>query len=133
MANKYVWLSLDPIRRKIDFYPKSIATRIEKSYNESKDNFPACCILGSDFFNATIHFHDVNSFYQTTPGMSLGRAGFKQPGYRSVLRYPIFDSTKSVVIFAKQVHYEWRITNDLESEISFDENIPNDYIITSDH
>lgn len=33
MANKYVWLSLNPVRRKIDFYPKSIATRIEKSHS----------------------------------------------------------------------------------------------------
>lgn len=131
--NKYVWLSLDPGRRKIDFYPKSIAARIEKCYNESKNNFPDSCVLGSDYFNSTIHFHSKNSFYQTTPGMSLGRCGFKQPGYRSVLRYPIFDMTKSIIVFGKEVNGEWRITNEMESECKFDEKIPINCIITSDH
>lgn len=106
---------------------------IEKSYNDSKGNFPSCYVLGSDLFNATIHFHHENSFYQTTRGMSMGRAGFKQPGYRSVLRYPIFDSTKSIVIYAKAVHSEWRTTTEIESEIKFDKEIPSDCIITSDH
>ena len=133
MANKYVWLSLDPVRCKIDFYPKSIANKIEKNYNNTEDNFQDYCVLGSNFFNATIHFHRKEYLYQTTPGMSLGRAGFKPPGYRSVLRYPIFDSTKNIVVYGKRVYGEWRITNEIDSEIKFDEKIPNDCIITSDH
>ena len=34
MANYCVWLSVDPLRRKIDFYPKPIAKRIEKAFQE---------------------------------------------------------------------------------------------------
>lgn len=131
--NKCIWLSVDPVRKKLDFYPYSIANRIEKIYNDSKDEFPASCVLGSNFHNATIHFHSENNFYQTTPGASMGRMGFKQPGYRSVARYPIFNSTKNIVVFAKLVHSEWRITNESESDYKFDEEIPTDCIITSDH
>lgn len=34
MSCEIAWLSVDPVRRKVDFYPRSIAQRIEKSYNE---------------------------------------------------------------------------------------------------
>ena len=34
MTTNCVWLSVDPVRRKVDFYPKAIAARIQKSYNE---------------------------------------------------------------------------------------------------
>ena len=27
------WVSVDPVRRKVDFYPRAIALRIEKSYH----------------------------------------------------------------------------------------------------
>ena len=82
-----VWLSVDPVRRKIDFYPRAIASRIEQSGTERDPRTAAACVLGSDFFNATVHFHPSGSCYQTTPGISMGRAGFKQPGYRSVKRH----------------------------------------------
>tara|TARA_Y100000389_G_scaffold126785_1_gene124115 strand:+ start:75 stop:566 length:492 start_codon:yes stop_codon:yes gene_type:complete len=80
------WLSINPVLKKIDYYPKAIAMRIEKAYDERDIYAPSCCVLGTDLFNATIHFHHSGSCYQTTPGMSMGRAGFKQPGYRSVKR-----------------------------------------------
>ena len=70
------WLSIDPVRKKVDFYPKNIALRIEKSYSEREAYTVKQCILGTAFFNATIHMHPSGTFYQTTPGMSLGRAGF---------------------------------------------------------
>ena len=87
---------------------------------------PSACVLGSDFFNATIHFHPSGSCYQTTPGMSMGRAGFKQPGYRSVKRVERpAEPAEPIKIFAKQVHGEWRIANsETESELTFSERMP---------
>jgi hypothetical protein len=38
---------------------------------------PNQIVLGKDFFNCTIHFYTSETCYQTTPGMSMGRAGFK--------------------------------------------------------
>ena len=46
--------------------------------------------MGSDFFNATIVFNsNSDKFYQQTPGVSFGRAGFKQPGFRNVQRFKL--------------------------------------------
>lgn len=117
------WLSVDPVRCKLDFFPRAIAARIEKSYQERDAWSTSSCVLGSDFFNATVHFHPSGSSYQTTPGMSMGRAGFKQPGYRSVKRVVKPDNGR-VKIFSKQVHGEWRIAREAESEITFDEVVP---------
>lgn len=123
------WLSVDPVRRKVDFYPKPIAARIEKAFQERVAGVPSACILGTDFFNATVHFHPSGSCYQTTPGMSMGRAGFKQPGYRSVKRV-VKDGNSRVEIFAKQVHGEWRIANGAaDSEAKFEETMPEDCLV----
>ena len=45
------WLSIDPVMRKVDFYPKNIAVRIEKCYSEREPYSAKACVLGSDFFN----------------------------------------------------------------------------------
>jgi len=37
MANHCVWLSIDPVRRKVDFYPKPIAKQ-NQQYANSKHN-----------------------------------------------------------------------------------------------
>lgn len=129
--SQIVWASVDPVRRKVDIYPKAIATRIEKSYTERDPWMPSTCVLGSDFFNATIHFHPSGSKYQTTPGMSMGRAGFKQPGYRSVKRCEVYNG--NIIIYAKQVHGEWRITNEIDSELRFEESPLTENIITTDY
>lgn len=125
------WLSVDPVRRKIDFYPRAIAMRVEKAFNERDQFSPSACVLGSDFFNATVHFHPSGSCYQTTPGMSMGRAGFKQPGYRSVKRMvKPADGSGRVIIYSKQVHGEWRIAANAEdSEVTFDESWPSDCMV----
>lgn len=125
------WLSVDPVRRKVDFYPKAIALRIEKAYHE-RDRFNTSeCVLGKDFFNATVHFHPSGSCYQTTPGMSMGRAGFKQPGYRSVMRH-VNDGSGQVIVLSKQVHGEWRIAaNESDAEVKFDEAVPVDSLVES--
>ena len=128
--SKVCWLSIDPVRRKVDFYPRSIALRIEESYNHRDSMSLSRCILGNDFFNATIHFHQSGSCYQTTPGMSMGRAGFKQPGYRSVKRIVKDPSSSQITIYSKQVHGEWRIASNYDDyEIRFDETIPQDCIV----
>ena len=124
------WLSIDPVRRLVDFYPKNIAVRIENSYSKRQPYTHQPCVLGSDFFNATVHFHCSETYYQTTPGMVLGRAGFKQPGYRSVKRI-IVPESKVIDVYTKQVDGECRIAaTELESERKFTETIP-DYVIIS--
>ena len=123
-----VWLSVDPVRRKVDFYPKELAKRIEKVYQDYyvlKISDVTECVLGKDFFNATINLQFNNSFYQTTPGSYFGpRGGSKQPGYRSVKRV-IVPENKYVEIFAHTVHGEWRITNsEIQAIVKFMEKIP---------
>lgn len=131
-----VWLSVDPDRRKVDFYPKLIAERIEKSFNEQYDSIkmgiPTTCVLGVDFFNATVHFKIDGNCYQTTLGFNMGRAGFKQPGYRSVRRMPV-PNNKTIQVFTKQIHSELRITNtEIYSEKTFNEKVPDGCIIKGD-
>ena len=130
--SEIVWASVDPVRCKVDIYPKMIALRIEKSYTERDASRLSTCVLGSDFFNATLHFHPSGNHYQTTTGISFGRAGFKQPGYRSVKRCPVVNGT--ITIYSKQVHGEWRITNsELDSEITLTNNPNSCDIITTDN
>lgn len=134
-SNFVTWCSIDPVRRKVDVYPKSISMRLEKSYKERDTHVPCQCVLGKDFFNATVHFHHSGSLYQTTPGMSMGpRAWLKQPGYRSVKRICIDNRDSIITIYSKQVNGEWRIARDvLDSEISFNERITRDlWIETTD-
>lgn len=134
-TNYATWCSVDPVRGKVDVYPKSISMRIEKSYQERSVTAASACVLGRDFFNATIHFHPSGSVYQTTPGISLGRAGFKQPGYRSVKRICTSDPNMLITIYGKQVYGEWRIAvNEVDSEIQFQETISRDlWFETSDN
>lgn len=130
------WASIDPMRKRVDMYPKHVALRCEKSYGERDKWEPQSCVLGSDFFNATVHFHPSGSLYQTTPGLSMGRAGFKQPGYRSVMRIAINDEHTDAsvyTIYSKQVHGEWRNAYSQEdSETTFEETIAQEFIIDSD-
>ena len=130
MTNYCVWLSIDPVRRKVDFYPRPIATRIERAFQERDMYVPNQIVLGKDFFNSTIHFHTSGSCYQTTPGMSMGRAGFKPVGYRSVKRFNINLSDEYIDVYSKQVHGEWRIAaSEFDSEIKFHEKIDKNCVI----
>jgi len=115
VPQKACWLSLDPVNVKIDCYPRAISAQLEKSFSERDPKEPSTCVLGSDFFNATVHFHPSGMCYQTTPGMSMGRSGFKQPGYRSVKRYvkPAHDKDNTVHVYCKQASLgQWRLTTD---------------------
>ena len=130
MTNHCVWLSVDPLRRKVDFYPRPIATRIEKAFQERLEYIADKLVLGSDFFNSTIHFHPSGTCYQTTPGMSMGRGWFKQPGYWSVKRININSTDEYIDVYSKQVHGEWRIAaSEFDSEIKFHEKIDKNYVI----
>jgi len=133
-TNFVTWCSIDPVRRKVDVYPKSISIRIEKSYNERDPHVTCQCILGKDFFNATVHFHHSGSLYQTTPGMSMGRSVFKQPGYRSVKRICVNNPQDIISIYSKKVNGEWRLAHSsTDSEICFAEKITRDlWIETSE-
>ena len=131
--SRIVWLSVDPVRKKIDYYPKSIAERIEAEYQIRDPTIHSTCVLGSDFFNATINFHNSRTIYQTTPGMSIGRAGYKQPGHRSVKRI-VLNEDNTFVLHCKYVSGELRITNIvLEYEKEFAEVAPSACIIDSDN
>lgn len=127
-----VWVSLDPTTNKVIYYPKTIATIIERSYNKSKldHHISSSCFLGSDFFNATVNFNSSGIHSQTTPGISLGRSAFKIPGFRSVKRCIVTDET--ITIHTKQMNREWRITNlEVSSEKTYTEiPSPNHIIIT---
>ena len=102
MAANVCWLSLDPVRCKLDYYPRVIAEQIEAAYSSAAEQ----CVLGADFFNATVHFQNGAAF-QTTPGQHFGRGGHKQPGYRTVKR--VLKEEGAVTIPGKRVHGEWRM------------------------
>jgi hypothetical protein len=128
-----VWLSVDPVNKRVDFYPKIFAQKLEEAFTKYEiqraDNYFSCS-LGPDFFNATVHFNK-GSFYQTTPGLSLGRAGFKQPGYRSVKRV-IVPVDRKIKILCKFIHEELRITQDnLDYDKEFNIDLPEENIIKS--
>lgn len=115
--SKIIWLSVDPTNGNINYYPLNIANKIEKNYKRNE----LLCELGKDFYNATIHFKinpaNLNLFsYQTTQGVSLGRAGYKYPGYRSVKRITILDDN-TITIYTKKIEREWRIVNEYEPNV----------------
>jgi hypothetical protein len=126
--SRVCWASIDPVRKQINFYPKIFGSKIEKSYL----NTDIKCDLGTNFFNATINFHHNGIISQTTPGINMGRVGYKQPGYRSVMRI-IVPENNECRIYAKYIHNELRHTNfEDDSDRTFNETIPLDTIIDSE-
>jgi len=130
MTTQIVWLSLDPVRKQIDYYPAYIANMLENSYNNSENN----CHLGREFFNATVHFNtdeSNNGFYQTTNGAYTGRGGFKPPGYRCVKRIILDENNRNIQIYSTKTYYnEWRIIEEhYDSMYTFNLIIPDEFII----
>ena len=80
-------------------------------------------VLGKLFFNATVHWNTLH-YWQTTPGLTMGRFGFKQPGYRSVFRKVFNYDVNEISIPTCILHGEYRITND---------NLSNDYLICKEN
>lgn len=111
-----VWLSLDPVRGSIDYYPRVFARKLEEAYQRGDD----ACVLGQDFFNATIHFAEM---FQTTPGQHFAR-NYKVPGYRTVRR---LEEGDPITLFAKRTHGEWRLCKEDESERTFTAPFPTHY------
>eukprot|EP00316_Scyphosphaera_apsteinii_P023791 CAMPEP_0119308820 /NCGR_PEP_ID=MMETSP1333-20130426/12786_1 /TAXON_ID=418940 /ORGANISM="Scyphosphaera apsteinii, Strain RCC1455" /LENGTH=337 /DNA_ID=CAMNT_0007312677 /DNA_START=161 /DNA_END=1174 /DNA_ORIENTATION=+ len=111
-----------------------MAQRLEASLSAGEDQ----CVLGVDFFNATVHFQSNGACYQTTPGQHMGRSGFKAPGYRSVRRMllPVSSGQGSelrVTVYGNRVHGEWRLVDlQEESEWTFDEAAPNACLLAAD-
>lgn len=132
MSSYCLWISVDPVRCKVDVYPKPIAIKIEKAYKERNTLNSNKLVLGNDFFNSTIHFDSSGLCYQTTPGIYMGRNGFKQPGYRSVQRLNINLTDEYFDIYSKQVNGEWRICNYSDSNITFHEKIDKNCLIETD-
>ena len=110
-TTKVVWLSLNPIKNEINFYPYQIANKIENKYNQRNINVVSLCELGDDFFNATVYFHPCNGCYQTTPGINQGIYGSKPPGMRSVKRIELTSTMKDLEILTKKYYKDWRIIN----------------------
>ena len=130
MTYHCIWLSVDPVRRKVDFYPRPIATIIERAFQERDMHVPNQIVLGKDFFNCTIHFHTSGICYQSTPGMSMGRVRFKKPGYRSVKRININSTDKYIDIYSKKINGEWMICSTyLDSDITFHKKIDKNCVI----
>lgn len=131
---KTVWISLDPIFNKIDFYPAHIAKQIENEYSKRTRKKNIICKL-ENFFNATIHLDSDNHFYQTTPSSYLGRGNYKPPGYRNVKRIELFSESNIYQISIKTYksgHDSWRICNILQqSQEILNEVVPDDVIIES--
>jgi hypothetical protein len=148
MSTNIVWLSVDPVNHKIDYYPKEIAKKIENEYKKfinnnndfnnndfNNNNLINKCILGTSFFNATVHFNKQdNNFFQTTPGFGSGRFSGKPPGYRSVKRIEFLENDE-INILCKFNNNELRICKD--NEINFDKVfkiiIPKEYILKNDN
>ena len=134
--NGVCWFSLCPVNGKVDIYPEFIAKRIEQAYSDGEEK----CVLGSDFFNATILLNDIgnNNFFQTTLGLGggYGRFGGKPRGLRSVKRVTL-DSSKQIIVHAKKINYEWRIvtdTNDLLNDfniVTLNETVPDINILSN--
>ena len=103
-TTKVVWLSLNPIKNEINFYPYQIANKIENKYNQRNINVVSLCELGDDFFNATVYFHPSNGCYQTTPGINQGIYGSKPPGMRSVKRIELTSTMKDLEILTKKYY-----------------------------
>lgn len=130
-----VWLSVDPFWKRVDFYPRFIAEKIEKTLQENiediKLNKKIQCQFDSDFYNATINLNNSGYFYQTTPGISFGRSGYKNPGFRSVRRL-LVPLNKKITILCKFIGSELRIIDfDEKYDIKFEENIPEENIVNS--
>ncbi len=104
-----IWASIDPIRKKVDIYPRWVSNKIEEQINIMKyEKDPYKTIhLGSDFYNATLHLKPNEYYYQTTPGCYGIRGVGKEPGYRKFLPIDVIDGKYN--IYANFVSQQWRI------------------------
>ena len=139
MSNKIVWLSFDPVAKKIDYYPTNKAVKLEEEFSNcmSRRNRDYNSVfLGSDFYNATVCFNNYSNMYQTTPGVYMARGGGKQPGFRTVKRVIIDENENEdeskITLHIKNVNGEWRISNLPDRHTTtFSEVVSSRYIMSS--
>jgi len=114
------WVSLDPVKCTIDFYPPKLSQKIENNFIKFKNtnvkkepNF----YLGSNFFDATIHYSSNNNsyHYQTTPIKYRPCIQSYRPGYRIVKRINLKSKNDIVILYAKKYNDEWYIIDDINS------------------
>lgn len=108
MTTRIVWLSLDPVRCKVDLYSPTCARLIEAAYADGKADEVE---LGGNCFDATVRFQRENNrvvAFQTTPPFQGFRGDYKPPGYRTVRRMH-WNGNGALTVHAKRVHGEWRL------------------------
>tara|TARA_B100000035_G_C20805481_1_gene467519 strand:- start:210 stop:605 length:396 start_codon:yes stop_codon:yes gene_type:complete len=123
--NGTIWVSVDPVKNKVDVYPRWISNKIQEelTYNHNARHDYIVIPLGSGFFNATIHLKNGN-YYQTTPPIIAFRGVKKEAGYRVILPIQVIDGCFTV--YTKCVEGEWRICkNRLDSTNTFCETLIN--------
>tara|TARA_Y100000816_G_scaffold64863_1_gene43080 strand:+ start:9631 stop:10674 length:1044 start_codon:yes stop_codon:yes gene_type:complete len=126
MSKRVVWVSLDPIHLKVDFYPKYISQKLENWYCEMGTNYnETYCILGKDYSNSIVHVSSTGIYFQTTPPLYIGRIKYKNVEYRSVKRFEIGNSNQ-INVFVKKIINEWRITQTQHnSDLGLNVNVDN--------
>ena len=118
------WISLDPVKCEINFYPRIIANLIETTYKNSENI--SVCKLGSDFYN----IDPEGNHYQTTTGVSILGSEYKTPGYRSVKRIVKSENSQSITIYANFINRElFIIEPDDDADMIFTEIIPQECLI----
>ena len=97
------WVSIDPVKGDINFYPKEFAKRIEDVFTARNPIKISSCELGKEFFHATVHFHE-NSIYQTTPV-----TGYRRAGFRSVKRVSNINTGDILKLWISEPQGEYRL------------------------
>lgn len=111
MTTRIVWLSLDPVRCRVDLYSPTCARLIEAAYADGEADKVE---LGGDCFDATVRFQREDGrvvVFQTTPPFHGFRGDFKPPGYRTVRRMH-WDGDGPLTVHARRAHGEWRLCDD---------------------
>lgn len=128
------WISIDPVRRKIDPYPNYISQKLEKEYNNRDFYSITTCELGKNFFHASVHFHYNGNLYQTTASFNnMGHDTFKQPGFRSVKRIIVDKNQDNIRVYIKQIHGEWRLADsEYDSDVTFNHPIIKENLVNNE-
>lgn len=102
MVSEANWVSLDPRKGEVVFYPTAIAERIEAAFSTGLREVELL-----DGRDATVIFDgpdkDCHIFFQVTPPEHLFTV--KPPGYRNVTRIESLPTT----LFARRIIGEWRL------------------------
>lgn len=104
-TKNYIWFSCDPVRGKIDVYPRFFAERIETGFRQGAD-----FVRLGEFFDATVHLRG-DRFCQTTPSFDEGPNAQKQGGFRNVVRCEISERHTGVLFCIVGTKHCFRIAS----------------------